>query len=168
MNAKWDRRFLGLAAHIATWSKDPSSQVGAVIVRPDRTIASAGFNGFPRGMRDDPELYEDRGSKYSRVIHAEMNAIVHATEKLRGFTLYTWPYVPCDRCAVIIIQAGIERVVAPIGLWAYHERHRAPLKQGMNYLREGGIVLTFMPAEPLSDPFATRPLPDLDNPGGAT
>ena len=30
--SKWDRRMLGLVNLIATWSKDPSTGVGAVIV----------------------------------------------------------------------------------------------------------------------------------------
>ena len=52
IDEKWDRRFLALAEHVADWSKDPSTKTGAVIVRPDRTIASMGYNGFPRGMAD--------------------------------------------------------------------------------------------------------------------
>lgn len=47
---KWDARFLDLAVFIGDWSKDPSTKVGAVLVRPDRTIAGLGFNGFPRGQ----------------------------------------------------------------------------------------------------------------------
>ena len=41
---KWNVRFLDLARFIAAWSKDPSTKVGAVLVRPDRTIAAVGFN----------------------------------------------------------------------------------------------------------------------------
>jgi dCMP deaminase len=111
-NDKWDWRFISLAYEIAQWSKDPSTQVGAVIVRPDKTIASVGYNGFPRGMSDDSQLYLDRDTKYSRVIHGEMNAILSAKEPLKGFTLYTVPCFTCDRCAVHVIQAGIARVVS--------------------------------------------------------
>ena len=110
---KWDGRFLSLAEHVAQWSKDPSTKVGAVIVRPDRTIASVGYNGFPRGVNDHPDLYADREQKYRRVVHAEINAAVSAATDIRGFTLYTWPFLPCERCAVQIIQYGISRVVAP-------------------------------------------------------
>ncbi|HIF04044.1 MAG TPA: CMP deaminase, partial [Candidatus Poseidoniales archaeon] len=53
MSEKWDRRFLALAEHIAGWSKDPSTQVGCVVVGVDREIRSTGFNGFPRGIADD-------------------------------------------------------------------------------------------------------------------
>jgi len=110
---KWDERFLGLARHIAAWSKDPSTKTGAVIVRPDRTIVSLGYNGFPMGMKDDSELYDNREVKYSRVVHCEINAILFAKESLNGCTLYTWPFISCDRCAVQVIQAKIVRCVAP-------------------------------------------------------
>lgn len=109
----WDVWFMGLAKYIATRSKDPSTKCGAVIVRPDRTIAATGYNGFPRGISDAPELLANREEKYKRVIHCEMNAILTAREPLHGYTLYVWPFLTCERCAVHVIQAGIERVVAP-------------------------------------------------------
>ena len=49
---KWDERYLALAAEIATWSKDPSTQVGAVTVGSKKEVLSQGFNGFPRGIND--------------------------------------------------------------------------------------------------------------------
>lgn len=107
----WDEYFLRIAAVAASKSKDPSTQVGAVIVRPDNTQVSAGYNGFPRGVADTPERLNDRNIKYSLVIHAEMNAILTARESLNGCTLYTVPFMPCDRCFVHVIQAGIKRVV---------------------------------------------------------
>lgn len=111
-NEKWERRFLQLARQIAQWSKDPSTKVGAVIVRPDRTVASLGFNGFPRRTSDLPELYQDREAKYARVVHAEMNAVLSAHEPVRGYSLYCTHPV-CERCAVHLIQAGIASVVWP-------------------------------------------------------
>lgn len=107
----WDNRFLKLAQHIAQWSKDPSTKVGAVIVRPNRTIASVGYNGFPRGVNDDERL-NDRPYKYAMTVHAEANAILSANERLDGCTLYVTPLSPCSSCASIIIQSGIKRVVA--------------------------------------------------------
>jgi dCMP deaminase len=111
---QWDLRFIALAALVASWSKDPSTQTGAVITRPDKTIASVGYNGFARGCNDAQELYADRPTKYARIIHCEMNAILSAREPLQGFTLYTYPFLTCDRCSVHVIQAGIKRVVAPV------------------------------------------------------
>jgi dCMP deaminase len=100
-----------MADHIKDWSKDPSTKVGAVIVRPDRTIASFGYNGFPRGVLDGPERYADRAEKYPRVVHAELNAILNAREPLTGYTLFVTPLHPCASCAGAIIQSGIRRVV---------------------------------------------------------
>lgn len=108
----WDYRFLELAKHIAQWSKDPSTKVGAVIVRPDRTIASVGYNGFPRGVWDQAERYNDRQQKYPMVVHAEMNAILSSKEPLSGYTIYVNPVSPCATCSGAIIQSGIKRVVA--------------------------------------------------------
>lgn len=116
--AKWDRRFLDMAELVASWSKDPSTKFGAVIVRPDLTICSVGYNGFPRGVADLTQHLEDRAEKYERVIHAEVNAILSASESLRGYTIYIHPPGPvpsCARCTTCIIQAGITRVVH------YHE-----------------------------------------------
>jgi len=110
---KWDIRFLQLARHVSTWSKDPSTQTGAVIVRPNGSVASVGFNGFPKGMNDSPELYADREKKYSRTVHCEINAQIFAREDLTGCSLYTWPFASCDRCAVQMIQCGIQRFVFP-------------------------------------------------------
>lgn len=112
VTAPWHARFLDLARHVATWSRDPSTQVGAVIVRPDRTVASIGFNGFPRGVRDLPERYNDRPTKYQFVVHAESNAILTAREPLHGYTIYS-SLLTCNECAKLIVQSGIREVVAP-------------------------------------------------------
>jgi dCMP deaminase len=111
---KWDRRFIELARHVSGWSKDPSTKVGAVVIAPDRTIVSLGFNGFARGVGDLPERYEDRLTKYRMVVHAETNAILVADRvRLRDSTLYVWPFIPCAACAGTIIQSGVAEVVAP-------------------------------------------------------
>ncbi len=109
---KWDKRFLDLAEHISQWSKDPSTQVGAVIADKDNRIVSVGYNGFPKGVNDDEERYEDREQKYSLIVHAEINAILFAQKGLKNTTLYTWPLPPCERCAGFIIQSGLETVVS--------------------------------------------------------
>jgi dCMP deaminase len=108
-----DYFFLSVAEHISTGSKDPSTKVGAVIVRPDRSICSLGFNGFPQKMPDLPEYYSNREEKYSRIVHGEINALAFANESVKGFTLYTYPFLSCDRCFVTMVQFGIIRFVAP-------------------------------------------------------
>jgi dCMP deaminase len=108
----WDNYFLDLAFAVATASKDPSTQVGAVIVRPDRTVASLGYNGFPRGIKDTDERLNDRPTKYAMVVHAEPNAILSAREPVRGYSVYTTLFT-CSDCAKLLIQAGIKRVISP-------------------------------------------------------
>jgi dCMP deaminase len=110
--ADWHNRFLDLADHIGQWSKDPSTKVGAVIVRPDRTIISVGYNGFPRNVGDDLHRYEKKEIKYQMVVHAEINAILTAGQSLQHCTLYVSPLHPCPQCAAAIIQSGIWRVVS--------------------------------------------------------
>lgn len=109
---KWDRRFLDLAKHISNWSKDPSTKVGAVIVDGQKRIVSVGFNGLPMKVYDDPSILQNREVKYEHMIHGEINAILFAQRDLLGCTLYTYPFMPCNRCASMIVQAGITRVVS--------------------------------------------------------
>ena len=115
---KWDKRFLRLAREISTWSKDPSTQVGVVIVK-DRKILSIGYNGFPEGIRDHPARLNNREEKYKYVVHGEMNSIYNAIKNgvsLEGSTLYVigTPTLPvCGDCAKAIASVGIVRVVTP-------------------------------------------------------
>lgn len=111
---KWDIRYLDLAKHIATWSKDPSKQIGAVAVGNKGQILSQGYNGFPRGVDDSDHRYSHREVKYQFVVHAEMNCIYNATLNgisLNDATLYIDGLPVCHECAKGIIQVGIKRVV---------------------------------------------------------
>ncbi len=110
MSIDWDRRFLELADHIAQWSKDPRTQVGAVIVDAKKRVVSVGYNGFPRGVSDTVDRYEDRPTKHLFVAHAERNALDNAPLMVDGCTIYV-PLLPCNECAKSIIQKGITRVV---------------------------------------------------------
>jgi dCMP deaminase len=110
---KWDLRFLEMAKLVSTWSKDPSTKAGAVIVRWDYTVVSVGFNGFPKQMEDKEEWLSNREEKYSRVVHCEVNALIHARTSVEGCTLFTYPFACCDRCLVQMAQAGINRFVFP-------------------------------------------------------
>ncbi len=112
--SKWDVRFLRLALEVSTWSKDRSTQVGAVIVGEDRTPGPYGYNGFPRFIDDEVEERHARPTKYEWTEHAERNAIYNAARMgvaLKGSTIYV-THVPCADCARAIIQVGITRVVA--------------------------------------------------------
>lgn len=121
---RWHRHFLELCLVHLKMSKDPNTQVGSVIVGPDREVRSTGFNGFPRGILDTPERLNDREAKLQLIVHAEMNAVLAAARvgvPLKGCTLYlaasdssgmVWGGPPCTRCTVEIIQAGIKNIVS--------------------------------------------------------
>lgn len=106
----WHKRFLDLCEHVATWSKDPSTKLGSVIVDDKKRVVSIGYNGFPRGVEDLEERYEDRPTKYLFVAHAERNALDNAPMMVDNCTMYV-TLLPCNECAKSIIQKGITKVV---------------------------------------------------------
>jgi dCMP deaminase len=109
----WDKRFFELAVLVSTWSKDPSKKVGAVVVRPDKTINSIGYNGFPRGVADSQQRLLNKDLKNLLVVHAEANAILNSRDsQLVGHTLYCTEFCCCS-CVGLVIQKGITRVVVP-------------------------------------------------------
>jgi dCMP deaminase len=107
-----DEYYLGKAFWIACKSKDPRTQVGAVIIAADNDPISTGYNGPPKRINDSA-INWDRPDKYPFIIHAEDNAIKRAKKKqavLLGSTLYvTGP--PCRACMLDIVEAEIARVV---------------------------------------------------------
>jgi dCMP deaminase len=108
---KWHIRFLRLAEEVATWSKDPSTVVGCVLVR-DRRVISTGYNGFPKNLSDSFDRLMDREQKYEMTVHAEVNAVTTAalhgvsTENCSAYVTFS----PCSRCAAVLINAGITAV----------------------------------------------------------
>ncbi|MGP1413894.1 MAG: deoxycytidylate deaminase [Bacillales bacterium] len=111
----WDECFMSIAIITSKRSKDPSSQVGAVIVDEENKIVSVGYNGMPRNI-DSNELTwnknEGLDNKYLYVCHAEFNAILNIRNgsSLKGCTLYVTLF-PCNECAKAIIQTGIKKVI---------------------------------------------------------
>ncbi len=140
----WDEYFLGMAEYASRKSKDPSTKVGAVIVRPDKTVCSVGFNGFHRKMRDDPALYADRETKLKRTIHGEVNAMLFSREPLDGYTLYTWPFEPCSNCTLQVIQSGIVRVVTKEPTSEQYTRWKASFIEARAMFAEAGVELVYL------------------------
>ena len=142
LNKKWDQRFLRLAIEISSWSKDPSTKVGCVVVGEDREIRSTGFNGFPRGIDDNEERLNDRAQKYPLICHAEENAIMHAARigvSLKECVAYvTWP--PCSRCARSLIQSGVKEIVYPAGC-EIPERWSEDFSIATGMIREAQLVI---------------------------
>lgn len=110
---KWHKRFLELAQHMSSFSKDPSTKVGAVIFDDSNRIISMGYNGLPQKVIDCEERYLNRDIKYKTIIHAEMNAILFARKDITGCSIATWPFLSCSNCTSAIIQSGIKRIIAP-------------------------------------------------------
>jgi dCMP deaminase len=131
---------MDLARLVASWSKDPSTQVGAVIVDQDKRIVSTGFNGFPCGV-NDAEV--DRETKLLRTIHAEENALLFARRNVVGMVVYvTRP--PCARCAAKLVQAGITRVVYQLPPVDFVERWGPEMREAQAMFHEVGTVVTVL------------------------
>jgi dCMP deaminase len=160
---KWDRRFLRMACEVSTWSKDPSTKVGAVIVDAERNPVSWAFNDFPHGIESTEERWNDRPTKYGLVLHAEVGAILKGDRaRMRGATLYVSGAPPCaDQCARPIIAAGILRVVGPHRPWKGREED---CQRGADMLREAGIEISYVDL-PLDGRFVGI---DMGKPGDDT
>jgi len=139
MSEKWDERFIELAESIATWSKDPSRGVGAVIVSPMRQVLATGYNGLPRGFEDSTERLE-RPTKYDLIVHAEMNAIIQCARNgisPVGATMYS-SFSPCIHCTLAIVQAGIQRVVTR-SIDSSDEHWNDSIEKSISMLQEVGV-----------------------------
>ena len=142
---KWNDRFLKLAEHVSLWSKDGSTKVGAVITDQNK-IVSLGFNGFPSGVDDAQNLYDNREDKYPRIIHAEMNAILMAVRPLEGCTLYC-THIPCSQCAGAIIQKKISTVIVPPQNKEFLLRWSDPIAVTCKMLQEAGVEIFVLSEE---------------------
>jgi dCMP deaminase len=145
VKTNWDLRFMQLADHVAHWSKDRSTKVGAVIVR-DKDPLSIGYNGFPRGIDDDKEERHQRPAKYDWVLHAEENAIINAARHGKG-TMGTDMYVnwfPCAKCAGMIVNAGIKRIFCDKEPDFDNVTFGAGFRLALEKLAEGGVEVIYM------------------------
>lgn len=109
----WDLRFYALAEHIAKWSKDPRTKVGAVLVGRDKRDVALGYNGFPSALPDHPEFLGNSSLKYAFMLHAERNVLDNARFDTRGSCLYVTKF-PCSECMKSIFSKEIRRVVSPL------------------------------------------------------
>ena len=139
----WDEYFMGVALLSAKRSKDPSTQVGACVVNPQNRIVGVGYNGFPRGCSDDEFPWARDGemleTKYAFVAHAELNAVLNASEKLDGCRIYVALF-PCNECAKVIIQSGITEIIYLSDKYAETDGVKASKKM----LESSGVKCTQM------------------------
>ncbi|XP_071125335.1 deoxycytidylate deaminase-like [Mytilus edulis] len=107
-NLDWDEYFMALAFLSAQRSKDPKTQVGACIVNKDNRIVGMGYNGMPNDCKDEDFPWDN---KHLYVCHAELNAVVNKIQAdVKGCRMFVTLF-PCNECAKIIIQSGIEEVI---------------------------------------------------------
>jgi dCMP deaminase len=144
MSSKWDNRFLEMAKCISQWSKDPSTQVGCVIVDHNKIVVSVGYNGFPRGVADHQGRYDNRSIKYLLIQHAEANAVASAKEPLNGFTAYVTHH-PCSNCAGMLIQSGIKSIVTERPDGTFAERFKESFEASKMMFDEAKVKVKFIP-----------------------
>jgi len=127
----WDQYFMGVAKLSSLRSKDPSTQVGACIINPDKRIVGIGYNGLPQGCNDEEYPWANEGdfvnTKYPYVVHAEANAILNATTNLKGSSIFVTLF-PCNECAKLIIQSGIKEIVFESNKYVNSKEHQAAIK----------------------------------------
>lgn len=153
IDSKWDRRFMRLAREVSTWSKDPAAQIGAVIIR-DRRILATGYNGFPEGINDTMERLQDKEQKLPRIIHGEMNALLNALNNgtsVRDSTLYVYGLPICADCTKSVIQAGISRIVIPYAETARVKWFMQWVEISRPMFEEVGIQITEIDTDTLDD-----------------
>ena len=139
--SNWNNRFIDMARLVATWSKDPSSKVGAVIVDDKKRIVSVGFNGYPKGIPD--EYNGDREDKLRKSIHAEENAILFAKCDLSDLIIYV-THPPCSKCGTIIIQSGIKKVICLKPSDDFLERWKVDIDTSKEMFNHAGVELIYI------------------------
>ena len=142
----WTTYYMDLAHSVAERSKDPKTQVGAVVVDAHNDVVATGYNGFAEGVEETAEMWE-RPHKYPRVIHAEMNAIGRAArtgKAIGGGTLYVTAF-PCLPCAKMIVACGLKKVVAARLLHGWDDDHGEAARR----FDESGIEWTVLDYDPL-------------------
>eukprot|EP00928_Gymnodinium_smaydae_P034000 TRINITY_DN24199_c0_g2_i3.p1 TRINITY_DN24199_c0_g2~~TRINITY_DN24199_c0_g2_i3.p1 ORF type:complete len:271 (-),score=72.48 TRINITY_DN24199_c0_g2_i3:152-964(-) len=176
----WDDYFMSVAFLTAMRSKDPSTQVGAVIVNDLNRIIGVGYNGFPSNApkaafpwakaSEDGQL----ATKYPYVCHAELNAVLNKNaESCRGCKLYCTLF-PCNECAKVIIQSGIKQVIfaseknkSQAGCQASRELFRlcgVEMRQHAPELSRLHIALRYPEDEPNPEPKAKAEFSKNANP----
>lgn len=107
-------------------SDDPSTKVGAIIMRPQPTLGNGlhwtceakAHNDLVRGTSNPEHVWQNRTMKYRCVVHAEAEAILQAGDRSIGATIAVSAH-PCCDCAKLIVGAGIVCVVCPEKPWRY-------------------------------------------------
>ena len=138
----WIEYFRGITHQVKLKSKDINTQIGAVIVGPDREIVSTGYNSFPRGIDDSVPQRQERPEKYYWFEHAERNAIYNAARigvSTKGCTMYLTCGIPCSDCCRGIINAGIKSIYCEREGGAKGEKWEEHSKRSLQMFKEAGV-----------------------------
>lgn len=153
MNDRWILKHFIMAAVVSSYSKDNSVKCGAVIVRQDNSIASTGYNGFPRGVDDTIKERYERPIKYLFTEHAERNAIYNSHENLKDYSIFIYTHPQklsvCSDCARAIIQSGISDVY--LQSIDTEQRWEESCQVGIDMLKESYVNLLIKDIPDLSD-----------------
>jgi len=137
---EWDEYFMNIAYDVARRSTciRKGRQIGTVIANELHEIVATGYNGNPRGMkhcfetgcvREKQGIPSGEKAEVCTAVHSEQNALIQAGTRARNGTIYTM-FNPCNTCAKMIANAGIQRVV-------YHVDY--PEKMGLDVLNQCGV-----------------------------
>jgi dCMP deaminase len=140
IDGKWLNRWFEEARQKSLWSKDPSKQIGAIAIGESKQILSVGYNGFPRGILDTPERYQDRETKYKYVVHAEKNLIYNACltgTSLKGATIFVHGLPVCAECMKGLIQVQVAQIYS---LGEINERWIESTEFAKSLAREANII----------------------------
>lgn len=106
MITETDTLMLEFADREAQESRDPSTQVGAVLsVHGGPRIF--GHNTFI-GLKDPAKA--TREERYEDVVHAEEVVLIRAGRRANGATVYC-THEPCGKCYRRMVLAGVRRIV---------------------------------------------------------
>jgi dCMP deaminase len=105
---EWTDYFLGLAKVISLRSHDIHTKHGCVITDKNNRILGVGYNGFPKGLKDDL-LPKNRPDKYAWMVHSEKNALANCVVRPDGGTAYVTGQC-CNDCIISLYQEGIDTV----------------------------------------------------------
>jgi dCMP deaminase len=141
---KWDKRFYELALHVSTWSRDPTTKVGAVLVGKDRRKIALGYNGFPPGVEDFPDRLSNREVKHKLTQHAERNVLDNSAFDTEGSTLYI-TFFPCSECSKSAVSKGVKRVVSPPP--STNEPWASDAEWSLRILSEAGVQVDRFPKD---------------------
>lgn len=142
---KWDLRFLRMAKEVSTWSKDPSTQVGSVMVDMRNRVLGLGYNGLPRGIEDTAERLNDKETKYALTVHAEVNCLLNSQKPDGGYSKLYCTEVPCCECAKLIAQTNVDYVVAFDPRPEFYERWKKSFDLTKLIFQEAGIEWLTVP-----------------------